>query len=338
MTTPTIELRLWRQFAAVAEELHFGRAAARLHMTQPPLTQAIAHLEALLGVRLFDRTKRSVRMTDAGEALLPQVLDLLARAQALPGQARAAAAGEVGRLRLAFVSTAGFSLLPEWVRLFREQYPRVQLELLEATGDTQLQAFERHEIDAGIMLHSPGFAPAGLERRLIAREPLVLALAAEHPLATQAALTVDDVLAQQLVIFPRRILPSLYDAIFAMYHAAGQLPQVAQEAIQMQTIVNLVSAGLGVAWVPESVRQFQRSGVVYRSVAAGKPAAQVAGRAVRPVVPGCETSLVWPAGQTHSALERFMAFIGESPDGTPRQPHADDGLQPHFAAAGVLKR
>ncbi|WP_077595732.1 LysR family transcriptional regulator [Polaromonas sp. A23] len=338
MTTPAIELRLWRQFAAVAEELHFGRAAARLHMTQPPLTQAIAHLEALLGVRLFDRTKRSVRMTDAGEALLPQVLDLLARAQALPAQARAAAAGEVGRLRLAFVSTAGFSLLPEWVRLFREQYPRVQLELLEATGDTQLQAFERHEIDAGIMLHSPGFAPVGLERRLIAREPLVLALAAEHPLAAKTALTVDDVLDQQLVIFPRRILPSLYDAIFAMYHAAGQLPQVAQEAIQMQTIVNLVSAGLGIAWVPESVRQFQRSGVVYRSVAAGKPGAKVAGRVVRPVVPGCETSLVWPAGDASPALERLMAFIGESPDGMPHLPHAVDEPQPHFVAAGVLRR
>jgi DNA-binding transcriptional LysR family regulator len=296
-------------------------------MTQPPLTQAIAHLEALLGVRLFDRTKRSVRMTDAGEALLPQVLDLLERAHALPAQARAAAAGEVGRLRLAFVSTAGFSLLPEWVRFFRDQYPGVQLELLEATGDTQLQAFERHEIDAGIMLHSPGFAPPGLERRLIAREPLVLALAAEHPLAAKATLTVDDVLAQPLVIFPRRILPSLYDAIFSMYHAAGQLPQIAQEAIQMQTIVNLVSAGLGVAWVPESVRQFQRSGVVYRSVAAGKPASRQAGRAVRPTVPGCETSLVWPVGHANPALERLMAFIGEPADETPRQPHAASGLQ-----------
>ncbi len=119
MSNPTIELRLWRQFAALAEELHFGRAATRLHMTQPPLTQAIAHLETRLGVRLFERTKRSVQMTAAGEALLPQVLDLLARAQALPEQARAAGAGELGRLRLAFVSTAGFSLLPKWVRAFR---------------------------------------------------------------------------------------------------------------------------------------------------------------------------------------------------------------------------
>lgn len=297
MSNPTIELRLWRQFAAVAEELHFGRAALRLHMTQPPLTQAIAHLETLLGVRLFERTKRSVQITAVGEALLPQVLDLLARAQALPEQARAAGAGEAGRLRLAFVSTAGFSLLPEWVRVFRERNPQVQLELLEATGDMQLQAFERHDIDAGVILHSPGFAPPGLHSRLVAREPLVLALSEHHPLAARLALTLDQVLTQPLVIFPRRILPSLYDAIFGMYHAAAQLPQVAQEAIQMQTIVNLVSAGLGVAWVPDSVRQFQRPGVVYRSVAGKK------GRKV----PVCETSLVWPEGATPACMTRFIA-------------------------------
>lgn len=296
MSPPHIELRLWRQFAAVAEELHFGRAAARLHMTQPPLTQAIAHLETLLGVRLFERTKRSVQMTAAGQALLPQVLDLLARALALPEQARAAAAGEVGRLRLAFVSTAGFSLLPEWVRAFRERNPLVQLELLEATGDMQLQAFERHDIDAGVILHSPDFAPPGLHSRLVAREPLVLALSEHHPLAARPALTLDQVLTQPLVIFPRRILPSLYDAIFGMYHAAAQSPQVAQEAIQMQTIVNLVSAGLGVAWVPDSVRQFQRPGVVYRSVGGKK------GRRV----PVCETSLVWPEGAAPACVTRFI--------------------------------
>ncbi len=300
MNNPNIELRLWRQFVAVAEELHFGRAAVRLHMTQPPLTQAIAHLEKLLEVRLFDRTKRSVHMTQAGLALLPSVHELLARAQVLPEQARAAAAGEAGRLRLAFVSTAGFSLLPEWVRAFRQHFPLVQLDLLEATGDMQFQAFERHEIDAGIMLHSPGFAPVGLERRLVATEALMLAIPEHHALAAVATLTIDNVLAQPLVIFPRRILPSLYDAIFAMYHAAEKSPNVAQEAIQMQTIVNLVSAGLGVAWVPESVRQFQRPGVVYRSVPGKK--------GIR--VPLCETSLVWPAGAISPCVQRFTEFAG----------------------------
>src|SRR4051812_18886930 len=119
MSEPLVELRLWRQFITVAEELHFGRAAARLHMTQPPLTQAIAQLERVLGVRLFDRTKRSVRLTAAGESMVPQAQELLARARALPAHARAAADGESGRLRLAFVSTVGFAQLPGWVRAFR---------------------------------------------------------------------------------------------------------------------------------------------------------------------------------------------------------------------------
>lgn len=309
-----IELRLWRQFLAVAEELHFGRAARNLRMTQPPLTQAIAHLEALLGLRLFDRTKRSVQLTAAGAALVPEARDLLARAQALPAYARASADGEAGRLRLAFVSTVGFELLPRWVRAFREQYPKVQLELIEATGDVQLQAFERGEIDAGFMLHSPGFSPHGLACRRISQEPLVLAVPEQSGFASRAAPTLKDVLDQPLVIFPRRILPSLYDAIFAMYHAAGKLPRVAQEAIQMQTIVNLVSAGLGVAWVPQSVQQFQRPGVAYRSVAAGRASRRksaVDARGPAAVVPGCETSLVWSGASANPALARFLASIGE---------------------------
>ncbi|ABM38175.1 LysR family transcriptional regulator [Polaromonas naphthalenivorans] len=297
-TPHLIELRLWRQFVAVAEELHFSRAAQRLNMTQPPLTQAIAQLEATLGLRLFDRTKRSVQLTAAGAALVPEARDLLARASALPVFARASADGEAGRLRLAFVSTAGFDVLPRWVRAFREQHPKVQLELIEATGDVQLEAIGRGEIDAGFMLHSPGFAPPGLACQLIARESLVVAVPGQSALATKGTLALKDLLDQPLVIFPRRILPSLYDAIFAMYHAAGYLPCVAQEAIQMQTIVNLVSAGIGVAWVPDSVRQFQRPGVVYREPAVAKGQG----------VPGCETSLVWSACVASPALSRFMAF------------------------------
>ena len=302
----SIELRLWNQFAVLADELHFGRAALRLHMTQPPLTQAIALLEKRLAVRLFDRTKRSVQLTATGRALLPEVLDLLARAQALPEHARAAAAGELGRLRLAFVSTVGFALLPQWVRGFRARYPQVQLELVEATGDVQLEAFAQGEVDAGFMLHAPGCAPVGLERHVVHREPLVLALPEQHALAALPRLTLAAVLDAPLVIFPRRIVPSLYDAIFAAYHAAGHLPTVAQEAIQMQTIVNLVSAGLGCDWVPHSVTQFQRPGVVYRTVEPSKRGQGVA------ALPGCETSLVWSAANARPALARFVEFVREA--------------------------
>ena len=306
LDSPWIELRLWRQFLAVADELHFGRAAQRLHMTQPPLTQAIALLEAHLGMRLFDRTKRSVQLTVAGAALVPEARDLLARALALPGFARASADGKAGRLRLAFVSTVGFELLPQWVRGFRALYPQVQLELIEATGDQQLQSLDRADIDAGFMLHSPGFVPPGLASVLIVREPLVLALAEHHALANSGTLDLLQVLQEPLVCFPRRILPSLHDAIVGMYHAAGRSPLVAQEAIQMQTIVNLVAAGLGVAWVPDSVRQFQRTGVVYRALSqreAGK----------LPAVPSCETSLVWRQDKASASLQRFVAFVAGSP-------------------------
>jgi DNA-binding transcriptional LysR family regulator len=309
MNERPIDLRMWRQFVAVAQELHFGRAARSLHMTQPPLTQGIAQLEAVLGVRLFERNKRSVRLSAGGAALLPQVQDLLARAHALPAMARAAADGEAGRLRLAFVSTVGYTLLPQWVRGFREKHPRVMLDLIEATGDVQAQAFARGDVDAGFMLHAPGFAPPEHASLRVSSEALTLALPAHHMLATRAAAPrLQEALEQPLVIFPRRIAPSLHDAIFGLYHDAGAVPQVAQEANQMQTIVNLVSAGLGVAWVPHSVRQFQRPGVGYRDLRAadkglaGSRTAQAGGTR-------CETSLVWAAGNDNPALARFVAFV-----------------------------
>ncbi|VWX63023.1 Hca operon transcriptional activator HcaR [Burkholderiales bacterium 8X] len=329
MKEAVIDLRVWRQFVAVAEALHFGRAAARLHMTQPPLTQAIAGLERTLGTQLFDRSRRRVALTPAGEAVLPEARELLARAQLIPGRARAAAAGELGRVRLAFVSTIGFRELPRWVRDFRLQCPEVALELVEATGDVQLEAFARGDIDAGLMLHSPGSAPPGLERLAVQQEALVLALPASHPLASLDRVPLAAALEEPLVIFPRRIVPSLHDAVLGLYHAAGRSPRIAQEAIQMQTIVNLVWGGLGIAWVPESVTQYQREGIVYRSAdefegvaeavrhprrrakaSAGSAAGPgEAGTSTRPTLPACETSLVWPAERDNPALQRWTRFV-----------------------------
>ncbi|HSW20627.1 MAG TPA: LysR family transcriptional regulator [Ramlibacter sp.] len=300
MSEPLIELRMWRQFIAVAETLHFGRAALRLHMTQPPLTQAIAGLEQRLGVRLFDRTKRSVQLTEAGKALLPEARELLARATSLPAHARAAAVGETGRLRLAFVSTVGYRLLPQWVQAFRMAYPRVELDLIESTGDVQLASLERGDIDAGFMMHSVGMEPPGLNHLRVIREPLVLALPQQHELAVVRSLALGRALDEPLVIFPRRTLPSLHDAVFAMYHTAGRTPHVSQEAVQILTLVNLVAAGLGVAWVPETVRQFQRAGITYRQIT-GKQAQQV---------PRVDTSLFWRSS-ANPTLERFIEFAQE---------------------------
>ena len=159
-----IELRPLRQFVAVAEELHFGRAARRLAMTQPPLTQAVQGLERALGVQLFERSKRTVALTPAGHALLEEARRLLRAAAALPAAVQAAALGRSGRLRLAFVSSIAYGPLPLWLRRFREAHPGVELQLREATLDVQLAAFAADDIDAGFVLHAPGARPPVLRR------------------------------------------------------------------------------------------------------------------------------------------------------------------------------
>lgn len=274
-----IELRPLRQFVAVAEELHFGRAAKRLAMTQPPLTQAVQALERTLGVMLFERTRRSVALTPAGQALLDEAKRLLRSAEALPHAVQAAALGRAGRLRLGFVSSIAYGALPQWLRRFREAHPQVQLDLREATLDVQLAAFSSGDIDAGFVLHAPGAGPPGFAAMVVESEAMWLALPEGHPAAVRKTLRTVDIADAPLVIFPRAVTPSLYDALLSNHRARGLTPHVAQEAIQMQTIVNLVSAGIGVAWVPESVTRLQRPGVVYR---------RVAGESVM-----AETSLVW---------------------------------------------
>ena len=310
-----IEFRSWRQFLMLAQTLHFGRAAQQLHITQPPLTLAIQQLERRLGTKLFERTRRSVALTPVGVALVEPVRQLLQQAAALQLRAREASAGEVGRVRLGFISTVGFGPLPMWLRAFRDKHPGIAIELIEATSDVQLKAFERGEIDAGFVLHAPGLAPDAptgtanmpapasraplrLQRLSLGVEPLVLALPDASEWAKARRLRPADVLAQPLVIFPRSATPSLYDAVLAFYHRQGVTPVIAQEATQMQTIVNLVSAGLGVALVPQAVTQLQRPGVVYRPL----PGALAA------LAPHCETSLLWPA-EAAPPVARFVEFV-----------------------------
>jgi DNA-binding transcriptional LysR family regulator len=286
------ELRTLRQFVAVAEELHFSRAAERLHMTQPPLSLAIQGLERELGAVLFLRTQRSVAMSPAGAALLPRVRRLLADAEELPRLAQAAAQGLAGQLRLAFVSSIAYGPLPLWLSSFRQAHGDVALQLREATMDVQLAAFDAHEIDAGFVLHAPGAAPPGFAAWPALVEPMVLALPLDHPAASRRKPSFDSIASEQLLIFPRGIAPSLYDAVLGFYRGKGATPRIAQEAIQMQTLVNLVSSGMGVAWVPASVMQLQRPGVVYRPLA---------GTSLQ-----CETSLVW----REPALPVVQRFVG----------------------------
>ena len=289
-----IELRQLRYFQTVAEELHFGRAAARLNMTQPPLSQTIQALEAELGEQLFARTNRSVMLTPAGEALLTETRRLLLQASLLPDVVRQAASGETGRLSLAFVSTADYSVLPGFLREFRLHYPQVVIELREATTDVQIDELINQRIDVGLLIAPlPDKLLASLNYVSVLGEPLILAaprglsaLAGKQPVSLKALCDLP------LIIFPRRIAPGLHDAILATFHAAGLTPRIGQEAIQMQTIVSLVAAGMGIALVPQSVANLKRPGVAYR-ILRGK-------------TPTVETGLAWRRDNISPVLQAFL--------------------------------
>ena len=298
MAEPTPDLRQWRYFVTVADERHFGRAAERLSMTQPPLSQAIRALEEALGVALFVRTKRSVALTAVGAALLPDVRRLLASADALPPLARRLARGEAGSLSLAFVSTADYGLLPSLLRAFGARYPQVRLQLAEATSDVQIDELVAGRIDAGLVIPPvPPRHAAGLSYLPVVREPLVVAMpAAAAPDGPEdEPVHLADLAALPLVIFPRRLAPGFYDIITGCYGAAGETPHIGQEAIQMQTIVSLVSAGMGVALVPQSLRNLRRTGVVYRPLVGDAPVV--------------ETGLVWRTGDVSPVLAGFIDVV-----------------------------
>ncbi|VVE51854.1 LysR family transcriptional regulator [Pandoraea pneumonica] len=288
-----MDLRQLRYFVAVAEERHFGRAAQRLAMTQPPLSQQIRALEASLGAPLFVRTNRSVELTAVGRQLLPEVRRILADAEALPALAQGLAHGEVGTLSLGFVSTADYGILPPLLREFGERYPRVRLQLLEATSDVQVEALMDGRIDAGLFIPP---VPARFANELsylpIVREPLMLALPAGRGSASGEPVSLADFADEPLVIFPRRVAPAFYDIIMGCYAALGLTPRVGQEAIQMQTIVSLVSAGMGVALVPQSLCHLRRTGVEYR--------------ALRETSTLIETGLLWRTAEVTPVLEGFL--------------------------------
>lgn len=292
-----IELRQLRYFVAVAEEMHFGRAALRLHMTQPPLSQTIQALEASLGTPLFYRTQRSVSLTPAGLALLPEACRILLQAEGLPDIARRAASGESGRLSLAFVSTADYSVLPPFLREFRERYPQVQIDLREATSDVQLEELLQGRIDVGLLIPPlPDKAKAELEYIPVLSEPLILAAPKGiKALRGKSAASLKTLSDMPLIIFPRRIAPAFHDAILACFHDAGLTPRIGQEAIQMQTIVGLVSAGMGIALVPQSVSNLNRPGVEYKPLT-GK-------------TPLVETGLAWRRDNASPVLRAFLDLL-----------------------------
>lgn len=292
-----IELRQLRYFVTVAEEMHFGRAAIKLHMTQPPLSQTIQSLESMLGVQLFRRTSRSVALTPAGIALLPEAQRILQQTAALPDLMRRATSGASGRLSLAFVSTADYSVLPPFLREFRESYPGVEIDLREATTDVQLDDLMQGRIDVGLLIPPiPDKAKSQLDYLPVLSEPLILAapkglkaLRGKQSVALQALVELP------LIIFPRRIAPAFHDAILACYRDAGLTPHIGQEAIQMQTIIGLVSAGMGIALVPQSVSNLKRPGVDYKPLANKTPLV--------------ETGLAWRRDNASPVLNAFLELL-----------------------------
>jgi DNA-binding transcriptional LysR family regulator len=298
-----LELRQLRYFIAVAEEKHFGRAALRLHMTQPPLSQTIQGLEQLLGTPLFVRTKRSVALTPAGIALLPEAQRLLQQAAALPDLARRAASGNAGLLTLSFISTADYSILPPLLLRFRERYPQVRIDLREATTDVQLDDLVLGKIDAGLLLPPfPDKTRAQLDYLPLLSEPLLAAIPQGWlPGKTRSshraggALSLKALSDLPLIIFPRRISPAFHDTIIACFRDAGVTPHIGQEAIQMQTIIGLVSAGMGMALVPQSVSNLKRPGVEYRSLSDAAPL--------------IETGLAWRRDNVSPVLAALLAML-----------------------------
>jgi DNA-binding transcriptional LysR family regulator len=292
-----LELRQLRYFVTVAEELHFGKAALRLHMTQPPLSQTIQALEELLGAPLFERNRRGVALTPAGLALLPEARRMLAQSLELPQLVQRAAAGEVGRLTLAFVSSADYSVLPPFLRAYRAAYPQVQITLQEATSDLQLDDLLHNRIDVGLLIPPlPDKARLELDYWPVLNEALVLALPAGLPaLKKQGKLALSALPPLPLIVFPRAISPALYDAILSVFRQAGITPEIGQQAIQMQTIVSLVSAGMGMALVPQSVSNLMRPGVEYRALSDATPLV--------------ETGLAWRRDNASPVLHGFLELL-----------------------------
>jgi DNA-binding transcriptional LysR family regulator len=260
-----IELRHLRYFVAVAEELHFGRAAARLGMAQPPLSQQIQRLEAALGAPLFERTRRRVQLTAAGQVLLDESRRVLAGVRGALEAAQRAARGETGSLSVAFAASVMFLALPKIIRRFREQFPDVHLELREMPTGPQLAALRARDLDVGFLRHP--LPDEALRTETMMREPLVIALSKRHPLAARGHVTVADLAGEDFLLFPRERAPGLHAQVLAVCREAGFSPHVAQVSQELYTTVSLVEAGMGVAIVPASISKMGWRGVRWLRIA-----------------------------------------------------------------------
>ncbi len=279
---PEIDLRQLRAFVAVAEELHFGRAAARLGIAQPPLSQQIRRLEAKLGHPLFVRGTRRVALTAAGSALLSVARGIFAQLGDGLEAARRAGRGESGRLRVGFPASMALTIMPAVIRRYRDRHPGVELVLRELTTAPQLDALRAGLLDVGFLREPP--EEAMLDHAPVLREGFVAVLPADHPLGRLAG--------EPFILFPRALGPAFHDRITGLCRAAGFAPRIAQEAAEWQTVAGLVEAGFGVSIAPACIARIRLDGVAYRPLS--------------PAAAHTIVALAWRRGERDPVTARFV--------------------------------
>jgi len=262
-----MELRHLRYFIAVAEELHFGRAAQVLGISQPPLSQQIQALEQEVGARLFERTNRRVELSEAGRLFLHEARLVLAQVDKAADVARRAQLGELGELKIGFTSSAPFnSTIPQAIFAFRQAFPAVHLNLQEMSSTEVAESLVDESIQVGLMRPLP--LPDSLSVIELMREPLVAVLNADHPLVegSERGLHLAQLAEEPFVFFPRTYGSGLYAQLLNLARDAGFSPHFAQEAGEAMAIIGLVAAGLGVSVLPASYQRIRIDGVVYRTL------------------------------------------------------------------------
>lgn len=260
-----MELRQLRHFLAVAETRNFSRAAERLHIAQPALSISIRKLEEEVGARLFDRGTRDTLLTEAGQMALASARSALAHVDEIGRLAAAVSKGEAGLLRIAFVGGASYRVLPTHLPEFRRRYPAVRLDLLESTSIEIVDNVRSGLIDLGIVRH-PLMDATGLATRVVEDDPLVAVVPRGHRLAAKSRLRLQDLAEEPFIQFSKARAPSVNAIIALACRRSGFEPRVAQEALQIQTIISLVESGLGVALVPAAARAGSGQAVEFRPI------------------------------------------------------------------------
>jgi DNA-binding transcriptional LysR family regulator len=290
-----VELRHIRSFLAVAEELHFGRAAARLHISQPPLSQQIRRLEDEIGARLFRRTNRRVQLTPAGRAFLAEARQAIASTERAVGAAQRAERGELGELVIGYITSATYGPLADVIRMFRKRLPEVQLKLRNLRSVQQSQALLDRRIDVGLV--RPHATDSRIVYEALWRESVVVALPGDHPLAHRPAVNIADLATDIFLIAPAEDTAAFHDEVVALCRRAGFAPRVEDGVPDVQAALTLVAAGLGIHPVAASVQRFTRRGVVYRPL--------------RPRSLRIELGLAWRRDDDAALVEQFRRVARE---------------------------